>query len=302
MFHDTQTTIARLEALRALGIRIAIDDFGTGYSSLGYLRRFQVDILKIAREFIGSADGGSDDWAFARAIVALGRTLGLRVIAEGIEDAGPARPRSASSAASSARATCFARPGDGPSIAAAFLPPAPDRAVPSPAAAGPPGRRRRPARAGRRGPAPTRARQRPETADVHPVRRSHRARRRPRCSGGRPLGARRDPVPLGAARRRRLPRPGRPVLGRRRRAGRRPRAGRCTSASTLLVGAAVLRNLGSPGHARSIVLGAACNMAAILANGGYMPATPEALAALGKAAPTIYSNSAVVAQPGPRAR
>ncbi len=86
MFHDTHTTIARLQALRALGIRIAIDDFGTGYSSLGYLRRFQVDILKIAREFIGSSDAASDDWAFARAIIALGRTLDLRVVAEGIED------------------------------------------------------------------------------------------------------------------------------------------------------------------------------------------------------------------------
>jgi diguanylate cyclase (GGDEF)-like protein len=88
MFHDTHTTIARLQALRQLGIRIAIDDFGTGYSSLGYLRRFQVDILKIAREFIGAADGGSDDWAFAHAIVALGRTLGLRIVAEGVEDGG----------------------------------------------------------------------------------------------------------------------------------------------------------------------------------------------------------------------
>ena len=75
MFHDTHTTIARLEALRALGIRIAIDDFGTGYSSLGYLRRFPVDILKIAREFIGTEDSRSDDWALARAIVALGQTL-----------------------------------------------------------------------------------------------------------------------------------------------------------------------------------------------------------------------------------
>jgi EAL domain-containing protein (putative c-di-GMP-specific phosphodiesterase class I) len=88
MFHDTQTTITRLQALRQLGIRIAIDDFGTGYSSLGYLRRFQVDILKIAREFIGSADGGTDDWAFAHAIVALGQTLGLRIVAEGVEDSG----------------------------------------------------------------------------------------------------------------------------------------------------------------------------------------------------------------------
>ena len=88
MFHDTQTTITRLQSLRQLGIRIAIDDFGTGYSSLGYLRRFQVDILKIARDFIGSADGGNEDWAFAHAIVALGRTLDLRIVAEGVEQAG----------------------------------------------------------------------------------------------------------------------------------------------------------------------------------------------------------------------
>jgi hypothetical protein len=66
--------------------------------------------------------------------------------------------------------------------------------------------------------------------------------------------------------------------------------------TTLLVGVAVVRNLRIPGMPL-IVLGAASNMAAILANGGFMPATPEALAALGKSAPTIYSNSAVVAQP-----
>ncbi|HTC85968.1 MAG TPA: EAL domain-containing protein [Candidatus Acidoferrum sp.] len=86
MFQDTNTTIARLETLRALGIRIAVDDFGTGYSSLGYLRRFKVDVLKIAREFIGPADSGTEEWAFAHAIVALGRTLDLRIVAEGIEE------------------------------------------------------------------------------------------------------------------------------------------------------------------------------------------------------------------------
>lgn len=87
MFHDTSTTIARLEAIRALGVRIAIDDFGTGYSSLGYLRRFRVDILKIAREFVGPADS-REEWAFAAAIVALGRALGVTIIAEGIEEPG----------------------------------------------------------------------------------------------------------------------------------------------------------------------------------------------------------------------
>jgi hypothetical protein len=63
-----------------------------------------------------------------------------------------------------------------------------------------------------------------------------------------------------------------------------------------MVGAAVLRNIRLPGMPL-VVLGAASNMAAILANGGYMPATPEALASLGKGAPTIYSNSALVPTP-----
>jgi EAL domain-containing protein (putative c-di-GMP-specific phosphodiesterase class I) len=87
MFRDAQATIVTLEALRQLGVRIAMDDFGTGYSSLAYLRRFPVDSLKIARELIGGP-GELDDpeaWAFARAIIALGRSLGLPIVAEGIE-------------------------------------------------------------------------------------------------------------------------------------------------------------------------------------------------------------------------
>jgi hypothetical protein len=66
--------------------------------------------------------------------------------------------------------------------------------------------------------------------------------------------------------------------------------------STLAVGIAVVRNVGLPGMPL-IILGAASNMAAILANGGFMPAAPGALASLGKTAPVVYSNSAVVAQP-----
>ncbi len=87
MFRDTQATIVTLEVLRDLGVRIAMDDFGTGYSSLAYLRRFPVDILKIARELIGapSEAGEREAWAFAKAILALGRSLGLTVVAEGIE-------------------------------------------------------------------------------------------------------------------------------------------------------------------------------------------------------------------------
>jgi EAL domain-containing protein (putative c-di-GMP-specific phosphodiesterase class I) len=85
----TQATIERLEALRALGVHLAIDDFGTGYSSLSYLERFPMDILKIDRTFVSPA--GSVVSPIARAIVDLGRTLGLQVIAEGIEHTEQAR-------------------------------------------------------------------------------------------------------------------------------------------------------------------------------------------------------------------
>ena len=90
MFRDVAATIVKLEALRDRGIRIAMDDFGTGYSSLAYLRRFPVDSLKIAREFIGGpADPDEpDSWVFARAIIALGQSLGLPIVAEGIETLG----------------------------------------------------------------------------------------------------------------------------------------------------------------------------------------------------------------------
>jgi EAL domain-containing protein (putative c-di-GMP-specific phosphodiesterase class I) len=117
MFHDTQTTIARLQGLRQLGIRIAVDDFGTGYSSLGYLRRFQVDILKIARDFIGSAEGGSEDWAFAHAIVALGRTLDLRIVAEGVEQPGQLL-RLREMGCEFGQGFLFARPTDGSTFVA----------------------------------------------------------------------------------------------------------------------------------------------------------------------------------------
>jgi diguanylate cyclase (GGDEF)-like protein len=87
MFRDIAATIAALDALRDLGIRIAMDDFGTGYSSLAYLRRFPIDNLKIARELIAGPSESDDPeaWAFARAIIALGNSLGLPIVAEGVE-------------------------------------------------------------------------------------------------------------------------------------------------------------------------------------------------------------------------
>ena len=89
LMRRTQETIARLEALRALGVHLAIDDFGTGYSSLSYLERFPIDILKIDRTFVSAV--GEVISPIARAIVDLGRTLGLEVIAEGIEHVEQAR-------------------------------------------------------------------------------------------------------------------------------------------------------------------------------------------------------------------
>jgi diguanylate cyclase (GGDEF)-like protein/PAS domain S-box-containing protein len=89
LLHDSETALALLAELRALGVQIAIDDFGTGYSSLRYLRRFPVDVLKIAKPFIdGIEQTDGREWAFARLITDLAATLGLVTVAEGIEVAG----------------------------------------------------------------------------------------------------------------------------------------------------------------------------------------------------------------------
>jgi diguanylate cyclase (GGDEF)-like protein len=79
--------VPTLKALRRLGVQIAIDDFGTGYSSLTYLRHLPVDIVKIDRSFVAGIGSDSDQWMFAQAVVHLIRRLGLRMVAEGIEDA-----------------------------------------------------------------------------------------------------------------------------------------------------------------------------------------------------------------------
>jgi diguanylate cyclase (GGDEF)-like protein/PAS domain S-box-containing protein len=82
MLADIDVAVARLHALKALGVRIAMDDFGTGYSSLSYLSRLPVDILKMDRSFL---TGGIDNSGLAPAIIAIGEQLGLEVVAEGIE-------------------------------------------------------------------------------------------------------------------------------------------------------------------------------------------------------------------------
>jgi EAL domain-containing protein (putative c-di-GMP-specific phosphodiesterase class I) len=82
---DIEPTIEALTELKQLGVRVAVDDFGTGYSSLQYLRRFPIDILKIDKAFVDDLGGGEDDAALARAIIDLGQSFELSVVAEGIE-------------------------------------------------------------------------------------------------------------------------------------------------------------------------------------------------------------------------
>jgi EAL domain-containing protein (putative c-di-GMP-specific phosphodiesterase class I) len=82
---EDDVLVDRLCALKELGVRLAIDDFGTGYSSLGYLQRFPIDILKIDKAFIDDVGHEGIEPALVRAIIALGGSLQLQTIAEGVE-------------------------------------------------------------------------------------------------------------------------------------------------------------------------------------------------------------------------
>ena len=86
LLHDTDNSIAKLHALKALGVQLALDDFGTGYSSLSYLRRLPMDVLKIDKSFVDHVTSGKREAALIRTILTLGQTLDLRTVAEGVED------------------------------------------------------------------------------------------------------------------------------------------------------------------------------------------------------------------------
>jgi diguanylate cyclase (GGDEF)-like protein len=87
MMEDIQAATATLQELRYLGVQVAIDDFGTGYSSLTYLKHFPVEVLKIDKSFVDRMVEDPRDAAIIMAITMLARTLGMRVVAEGVETA-----------------------------------------------------------------------------------------------------------------------------------------------------------------------------------------------------------------------
>jgi diguanylate cyclase (GGDEF)-like protein/PAS domain S-box-containing protein len=86
MIQDTELILGQFRALKTLGVSVSIDDFGTGYSNLSYLKRFPIDKLKIDRSFVRDIVGNPDDAAIAHAVVSMGRSLRLKVIAEGVEN------------------------------------------------------------------------------------------------------------------------------------------------------------------------------------------------------------------------
>jgi EAL domain-containing protein (putative c-di-GMP-specific phosphodiesterase class I) len=85
LMQDAKSTATVLETLKDMGVRLALDDFGTGYSSLSYMRRFPIDTLKIDQSFVRNLATDADDASIVSAVINMGSSLHMRVVAEGIE-------------------------------------------------------------------------------------------------------------------------------------------------------------------------------------------------------------------------
>jgi EAL domain-containing protein (putative c-di-GMP-specific phosphodiesterase class I) len=82
---NTKSTGNVLGAIKGMGVQLALDDFGTGYSSLSYMRRFPIDILKVDKSFVRDLTTDADDASIVSAVINMGKSLHMRVIAEGVE-------------------------------------------------------------------------------------------------------------------------------------------------------------------------------------------------------------------------
>ena len=85
LMQDSNSTALVLMALKELGVQIALDDFGTGYSSLSYMRRFPIDALKVDQSFVRDLTTDEDDASVVSAVINMGKSLHMRVVAEGVE-------------------------------------------------------------------------------------------------------------------------------------------------------------------------------------------------------------------------
>jgi diguanylate cyclase (GGDEF)-like protein/PAS domain S-box-containing protein len=85
LMQNSKTTAAVLQGLKEIGVKLALDDFGTGFSSLSYLKRFPIDALKIDRSFVRDLTKDADDASIVRAVISMGKSLNMQVLAEGVE-------------------------------------------------------------------------------------------------------------------------------------------------------------------------------------------------------------------------
>jgi EAL domain-containing protein (putative c-di-GMP-specific phosphodiesterase class I) len=130
LVHDAQVAADRLHALRDLGLRVAVDDFGTGYSSLSYLRQFPINILKIDRSFVQTITSRLQIPPIVRGLLDLGRTLGLEMVAEGVE-LEVQRDQLRLEHCNLAQGFLFSRPLEAAQVDAALAAHAPPQAIPA---------------------------------------------------------------------------------------------------------------------------------------------------------------------------